>query len=543
LGSLAGGGVALRSGSRLVFRDYFPAKEDTTKRYVDRVVFDGITGEEKIAVDPGGTAFARLAGGVLRAFRVTPDGSRPVLEVRPEKEVRTISVTRRFAACIDGHHLRVWSLEGGRELLHVKDWEARPETVALEDLRGLVAVGGWFDEILLYDLESGKLFRRFSASGRTNDLLILPDQPTIVAAKTGRIVLWREGTAPVAQFEAVGGDYTNLRWGSSGLLVYDTKGQRLVNLAYRSFPVEDRGAVAGSELWAMAADSSGKRLFLGSSDGRLHRFDLVTAKLESRSGHTQGVTSVVSVGSQVVTASDDKTIALWDAESLEVIARSKAHQFLVNFLFWEEASKTLWSTSSDHTVKAWELPGFVEREAIRLGEGSKSSMWIDSRRGLALVGTWQASWLELKRQGGAWALTRTEKLASSGVYCVAAQPEVGALLMVGVRPASLWAYDLQREAAWELPLPGQDLQWATPVGRDRLVVVGQNLVASYRFQRQADVLSWELSIGLSSDLGSASTATALPGSERIAAGTGDGRLLLIDTVPLLGHVAGRGELR
>ncbi|HPC82857.1 MAG TPA: protein kinase [Thermoanaerobaculaceae bacterium] len=536
VGGAGVGELAIRSGGRLVVRDLFPREG----RVTERVVAEGLGNQERLALDRRSTVLARAEATRLRVLSLANPRRPALVDRRLDAAPRALTVSGRYVAWLTaGRTVHAVELATGREVLSARDWEGQANALAIDDLSGRLAVGGWFDEVIEYDLAGGRPPVRHALPGQTHALAYLPDHPTLGVGKEGRLALVREREGKVAEIEAPAAGFLDLSFGPSGLLARDAANQKVVSFAYRAIAVERRGAVAGVPIWAMAASEDGRRLLLGTADGQLHRYDLGTSTLESRREHTQGLTSLVAVGDRIVTASDDKTIALWDADRLAVLARSKAHGYLVNYLFWEEATRTLWSTSSDHSIKAWRLPDLVETASITPGGGAKAALWIDSRRGLALVGTWEKSWMELRRQGDGWKPTRTQPIGSDGAYSVCAHPALDVVFVVGIRPASLWLYDVPTGRAWELEPPDHHLDWAAAMNDNDFVVVGLHKLARYRVTRVEGGLDVEVAIGLSTDLGELGMCAALPGSTRLAAGNANGELFVVDANALptpLAHV-------
>lgn len=539
VGTIGSGELVIRSGGRLLARDLFPREGRVTERVLGEV----LARSEQVVLDRSGATYACFDQKDLRVFPLTETRRAPLFRATLTEMPQQVAVSRRFVAWVDGSRtLHAVSLETGTSVLTARDWEGRVNALALEDLSGRLAVGGWFDEVLVYDLEGGRLASRHALPGQTHSLLFLPDHPTLVVGKAGRLALLREGAGPLVEVVAPAATYDELSWGPAGLLARETAGQKLLSFSYRALSLARLGPVAGVPIWTLAPSVDGSHLLLGTSDGQLHRYDLATSMLTSRVGHTQGLTSLVAIGDRIVTASDDKTIALWDAARLDVIGRSKAHSYLVNFLFWEEATRTLWSTSSDRTIKSWRLPELDEGETIAPGGDSKSALWIDSRRGLALVGTWGQSWMELRRQASGWTATRTQEVRSNGVYSVCAHPSLDVAITVGVHPSTIWLYDLPSGRAWELPAHDPTLFWASPVNDDSFVVVGHNTAARYRITRAENGLDVDVAVGLSTDLGELGISTTLPDRTRVAAGTAKGELFLIETRSLPAPL-GRTRLR
>jgi serine/threonine protein kinase len=104
---------------------------------------------------------------------------------------QAVAIGTRFLVAVTSDVI-VWRLEDGAEMLRTPFPDATVVAIAIHDVAGLVAMGGWSDRVLVWDLASGAMTaipRRFGAD-RSLDLEFLFHGPTLAVGERGGVTLW-----------------------------------------------------------------------------------------------------------------------------------------------------------------------------------------------------------------------------------------------------------------------------------------------------------------------------------------------------------------
>jgi len=547
LGGHRDGQVWLRQGDALVLRDFVRGRSEVRARPLPPA--------RETLLAPSGDRVALLSDRAASVYSIGTGAPRHLAGPWELREPPAQAVLgERHLVVQTGQTLTAYDLASGRPLWSQPLPERGVRCLALEEARGLVAAGGAFDKVYLYDLYRGGSGSLIPRQGETYGLLFLPDAPTLVLSGNGGLRLWREGAvSPMAESGSGPDTFGSLAFVGSAVVVRDTREKALRLFAYHGLPPAPTVATGPKELWALTAAPDGSRLFAGSSDGLLWAVDPIKRTATSHALHTQGLTALVASADKVASSSDDKTIAIWQSPAMSVLWRSKAHDFLINGLCLTGEPPTLWSASSDGTLKHWAWPQLEVQESVDtrvlFGRGhTLAALWASPDGTRLLAGTWDSVLLDLRRdERGRWTGSRLE-VPSQCLYSAAPLPAVRAVLFGGLggHRSAVYVYDLDRgalEPLEDLGVPLYNTYTAASPGGSEACAAGAGALLHYTFERGPDGrLLYGVRAGLDTDLGAAVSAAWLPGPDRLAAGDGLGRVHLFPLEALRGEARRRVTL-
>ncbi len=547
LGSTPEGMLFVSDGRRIVLQEFAGESEPVT--WVEQV-----PEAKRVVLAPRGAWLAAIKPGVVEIygragqewksrFTVELEGaSIPVLESgRP-----ALVLTDRYLAFLRDSAIVTYELGKGSLVFQSEIQEQRINVIAVDDIAGLVAVGGWFNHVYVYKVREGGKRSTIPRHGQTRDILFLPDSPPVlVIAGEGGIQLWRMEKGELATWGDLDSDVRSVAFKGTPVLALDRGRMKVHAFHYRGVDIDRSSQVSKVEIWALAADETGATIYVGggSSDGNLYTYATADGAITSHPLHNQGITCLVLEGGHVASSSDDKTIAVRKVPGMEVVWRSQAHRFLVNQLFIQGSPPFLWSSSSDGSIKKWTWPMLEEQESIStsdlIGDSvALQALWVDSDEKTIVAGTWESMLLVIRRrEDGSWS-ARKFAVASPGLYTVAPLPEISSVLLVsGGVPAGVYLYELHEDELHELQSVDCLLSAAVRHrGRSEVSVFGEGTVLTYRFtENEAGRITYTLQPGVNTDLGYSLAAVCLASSGDMAVGDGQGALHIVPSAQLRGR--------
>lgn len=170
---------------------------------------------------------------------------------------------------------------------------------------------------------------------------------------------------------------------------------------------------------AVAFANDGSLVVAGSSDKTALALDSSNLNIRTRFvGHTGAVLGVAVHGNRVVTASLDRTLRIWNAETGEVERTLTQHAGAVHCVAFEPGGGRIASGSEDRTLRLWDV---MSGRLVRISRGFDGSV---------LSVAWGAHGLFAGASDG-----RVRRV----------DVETGALTVVG-NPAQVWVYALALDA-------------------------------------------------------------------------------------------------
>jgi WD40 repeat protein len=324
-----------------------------------------------LAFNRDGTRLATArADGTLQVW--DPNTGRPLLAIRAGRDLWDVAFSpdgRSVAGACDDGVVRVWDAASGRPSLTLLGHANPLRGVAISPDGTRIASTGLDQTLRLWDARTGRPLHVLRGhAGFTNGVAFSPDGLRVASAGTydqtirvwdvaaGRELFVLRGHGHEVHdfaFSPDGRRIASAGWDGTVKVWDASRGLENVDLPSPGFITK-----------SLAFNGDGTRL-LAATDWGINVHDPGrAAPVHSLRGHSQWVRGVACGGSRLASASQDRTVKVWDAECGRLLHTLTGHADGVAAVAFSPDAGLLASASDDRTVRVWEL--CTATESLRL---------------------------------------------------------------------------------------------------------------------------------------------------------------------------------
>ncbi|MBW4691785.1 MAG: caspase family protein [Lyngbya sp. HA4199-MV5] len=232
------------------------------------------------------------------------------------------SDSRTIASVGLGETIRLWDTKGNL----IKEINPRPlrEDTAILNVKfssdnKIIATGDWDKHVKLWRVADGKLLKSFQQSKRVYGVSFSPDGQMIASASADKTVrLWRVADGKLLKIFYHKDRVQDVSFSPDGQILASASWDTSVKL-WRIFDGKElRTFQHKSKVYSISFSSNGQMLASGGEQG-INVWKVMDGKLITKiSGHSNSVNSVSfnRKNNLIISASDDKTIRIWNLDSI-----------------------------------------------------------------------------------------------------------------------------------------------------------------------------------------------------------------------------------
>lgn len=372
-----------------------------------------------------------------------------------------------------------FSVKNGKKIIEKKLEEIIGTPIATIQKRGhFVAFSGWSDNIFLIDLKS-KTEKKIVVGGKTTSLLFIPDTNSLLITKENKLSMYRNGQIQTLSFENA--IINNVEVIPGGFCLLDVLNNKILFVSYAEIEPLRIVKLPSLDLWSMAHFK--EKVFVGSRDGKVFQINSVSHKVKEIFTHNEGVTSILKLKNFLITASDDRTIGVFSLPDAKLIKRTRAHTYLINYLFARGNTNNFWSSSSDGTIRKWVLPELKQKDIITSSNPRYSFAAFHIVNNLLIAGTWNNKLVIYSKKNKTWKFKKEYKVNSNGIYTMCYLKELNLIVAAGISPCNLYLLNLDNFCLYSIP-EGKYNFWLIKSGDRECIVLANGIITRFVFEKK-----------------------------------------------------------
>ncbi|MEJ5166691.1 MAG: serine/threonine-protein kinase, partial [Thermoanaerobaculia bacterium] len=524
LGSTEEGKILILKGNSVYLRQYL--NEDKMEEK-ETFFIKNFPEYERVSFSPDLNFFALEDKNTLKVFKIFKDYLEEIYSLDlKDKRFKGFKCGKNYLAFVVEDFLYIFDLRKGQELHKIPVDTSNFYSMAFFEESGLFALGGWFDGIYIFDLKEGKKKYFTSLGGKTNSLSFLKNFPSLLISKGDSVLVWKFKENIFLKYQNTEKEFLYSVFTPFGIVSREERENKLYLFSIKDFSTLKSFKTGEREIWGMDYLKGGDFLYAGSSIGNLYVLNIKKDKIKEFKLHTQGITSILCFKENLITASDDKTITVWKIPDMKVSYRTEAHNWLINYIYLNESTQTLWTSSSDGFVKAFSFPGLKILEELKTGPYSNAALWVDALEEEMAVGTWNNLFLYFQKKDREWLLDKSYKIPSQAIYSLSFLPKEKILFMAGINPYKIYLFFLKDKKLYEMSIENSGINWVVLKDEKSIYAAGNCCLYSISIDRGAKRAT--VSTLLNTDLKICPVSTFLRDKNVFATGTSKGDIFLIN---------------
>lgn len=369
-----------------------------------------------------------------------------------ESNISDATLSDNYFAVRVGNKIIVIDIESKKEVFS-KNFTEKIYGFKICDILNCIIIFGWFDKIIVGSLTKEEV-NEIQIKGEIFDAILLPEKNLLCSCGSNGFFIYDLTDLKLLYKSKENIPFQSIIYSAKGFFLLSREKSLIARYTLRDSAPLKTLRVSEKSIWAIDEDRKNGYTFFGGSDGNIYYID-EKGNIGKKDTHSLGVTFLLNFDNFLISSSDDKTIAVFSLPDIELKFRSKAHNFLINWLTLSN-NKGIWSSSSDGYLKEWTIPELNEVSSISIREITKRkaslhSFWVSKDNEKFLVGSWNHFLCYLKRDKNNFVCKLFEVPSMASISMVEL-PSINSILILGSYDLfSLYLFDLESEKLYILP--------------------------------------------------------------------------------------------